>query len=44
MDYKALVAQVLDPAVDEMSQTDILSKIEIPKDSSKGDLPFQHLL
>ncbi|GEA94692.1 arginine--tRNA ligase [Weissella viridescens] len=40
MDYKALVAQVLDPAVDEMSQTDILSKIEIPKDSSKGDFAF----
>lgn len=40
MDYKALVAQALDPAVDEMSQTDILSKIEIPKDSSKGDFAF----
>ena len=40
MDYQALVAQVLDPAVDEMSQTDILSKIEIPKDSSKGDFAF----
>ncbi|RRG17902.1 arginine--tRNA ligase [Weissella viridescens] len=40
MDYKALVAQVLDPAVDELSQADILGKIEIPKDSSKGDFAF----
>ncbi|MBM7617142.1 arginyl-tRNA synthetase [Weissella uvarum] len=40
MDYKALVAETLNPAIDELDLDDIQNKIEVPKDGSKGDFAF----
>lgn len=40
MDYKESVAQLLDAVIPELDAATIQSKIEIPKDSSKGDFAF----
>ncbi|MBS0949794.1 arginine--tRNA ligase [Weissella minor] len=40
MDYKESVAQLLDAVIPELDAATIQSKIEIPKDSNKGDFAF----
>lgn len=40
MDYKESVAQLLDAVIPELDAATIQNKIEIPKDSNKGDFAF----
>lgn len=40
MDFKTQVASAIEPALSELEFADILSKVEVPKDSRMGDYAF----
>lgn len=40
MDFKTQVAKAIEPALSELEFADILSKVEVPKDSRMGDYAF----